>query len=265
MLPLDDAYIHLAMARNVVETGVWGLTPTEFASSTSSPLYTAVLALGTALVGPHLWLAMLVNLLAIAGVTAFLGREHAASAWLAIAVAPLPYLAALGMEHVLHAAVVLLLVRAALTGDRRAPLLAAAACLARYESAFVVLALAGLLARERRLRDGFWLAAAGGGALIVYGAWCTANGALPLPNSLVMKSALIGGWTSLWGQNLAEGAALLVVAAAVVLRAALDPGARREAGVSSRPRRCTWRSPVVGGSSGTRGGCSFPRSSTATR
>jgi hypothetical protein len=33
---LDDSYIHLAIAKNLTRYGVWGLTPHEFASSSSS-------------------------------------------------------------------------------------------------------------------------------------------------------------------------------------------------------------------------------------
>ena len=34
---IDDAYIHLTMARNVAFHGTWGMVPGEFESSSSSP------------------------------------------------------------------------------------------------------------------------------------------------------------------------------------------------------------------------------------
>ena len=43
--PLDDAYIHLSMARNFAEFQTWGITQYEFSSTTSSPLFTFLLAL----------------------------------------------------------------------------------------------------------------------------------------------------------------------------------------------------------------------------
>ena len=43
---LDDAYIHLAMARNFAEHGTWGINPDGFANTTSSLLWTLLLSLG---------------------------------------------------------------------------------------------------------------------------------------------------------------------------------------------------------------------------
>ena len=155
--PLDDAYIHMAVARTLVEHGTWGVNPGEFASATSSPGWTLLLVASFAALGVHPEIALAWNAVAVAAVlwvadgwlrTA--GKRNGARAgWLLALgfVVPLPFLGALGMEHVLQLAAVLALVRA--SEEERGPgllgALAAAACAVRYESLFVVAWLGVLL------------------------------------------------------------------------------------------------------------------------
>ena len=118
--PMDDTYIHMAMAKNFGLHGVWGVTRYAFSSSTSSPLYTLLLAMVYGISGVHEWTPLILNAVAGLGVlwvadktlrtaglrpvARFLGE-----ALLVVAV-PLPILAFGGMEHVVHLALTLLFV-----------------------------------------------------------------------------------------------------------------------------------------------------------
>src|SRR5215203_1425601 len=48
---LDDAYIHMAIAKNVALHGVWGVQADTFSAASSSPLWTGMLALSFKLAG----------------------------------------------------------------------------------------------------------------------------------------------------------------------------------------------------------------------
>lgn len=111
--PLDDAYIHMALARTLAGHGVWGVSASGFSSCSSSLLWPLLLALGFRLAGARDVLPLLLNAVFAAGVVVWLAREHARRghpAWygflslvLLIALTPLPSTLLLGMEHVLHA------------------------------------------------------------------------------------------------------------------------------------------------------------------
>lgn len=244
--PLDDAYIHLGLARDLAEHGTWGVNPGEHASASSSPLWTALLAAGLSIFGfseaAGLALSLLSGALLIGAAAATLRDEghpeRAVAAGLALLIlaVPLPFLVALSMEHVLHAALALLLVRAA-TGEAARPgrvlLLSAAAAMTRYESGFLAGALAIVLAGERpRIAAASALGAAL--AITAFGLYSLGQGAMFLPNSVMLKAVAGRVWGESLGAGVAEGAPLLLIAVAASLGArALDTGAlhRRRAAI----------------------------------
>ncbi len=211
--PIDDSYIHMAMAKNFALHGVWGVTRYGFSSSTSSPLFTLILAAFYYLTGVHELTPFLINcalaVVLIAWCCFVLGRVgfsgRAVTAWVSFLVLATPLFAMtlVGMEHVLHALLSLVFLHVAallLSGPlsaRSAKRLQAALFLltpflvmARYEGSFLVLS-AGVLFLMR----GRWGTFAGLGALSVaplaaYAVISVKHGWYALPNSLLLKANL---------------------------------------------------------------------------
>lgn len=140
---LDDAYIHMAMARTLAEHSVYGLTPREFASASSSPFWVLALSMAYAVFGVGETIVFVLNILAAVGLLLVAAEQlsrpadtavtlaNAArgtrwqtigGAWrvgwaitgaIALMLATAPIALVLGaMEHVAHAALMLIAVDA---------------------------------------------------------------------------------------------------------------------------------------------------------
>lgn len=246
--PLDDAYIHLAMARHLADSGVFGVTPHAFASASSSPAWLLLLAGARALGVTADWLPMaLATSCAAALLVAVDGwwRRCGVRAWpralgLAALVfgAALPTLAQSGMEHCLHAwlavlfaAQVVAAAGAARADGARRPIAAAIALAplvvaTRYESLFLVLPAGLLLWRARGWPAMVLLGAAAALPVAALGLWSLAHGHFVLPTSVLLKSSAVpipginpashGIWTGVRTlTRYGHVGALLLVAAAV--------------------------------------------------
>src|SRR5262245_7913397 len=85
---VDDAYIHMAMARNLAEHATYGVSPAVFSSASSSPLWTVAMGAIFA-VSPRAlweWVPFLLELACTAGsfvlvATAFTREVSATSRW----------------------------------------------------------------------------------------------------------------------------------------------------------------------------------------
>lgn len=201
----DDPYIHLSMARNLAEHGVWGLRPDQFASASSSPLWTLLLATLWKLGATAVWWPLVVNVICGAIVVVLMDGilrpsvEPAARTFVlaaVIVVTPLPTLALIGMEHSLQVLLTIAMAWHATALNERpsARSLAVACTLAalltatRYEGLFLVAACAALLAARRRWWSAAALTVSSLVPVAVFGAYSVAHGALLLPNSVLMKS-----------------------------------------------------------------------------
>lgn len=205
--PLDDTYIHMAVARSLAQHGVWGVTADAFSASSSSLLWPVLLSLGFAVTGPMVFWPLALNMLSALGVLLF-GERWLSRAGLPASVRAVTLLLVAsvlagtvlsGMEHTLHALAALVLLRhaaEALAGSEASRwalgFAAAFATAARYESLLFITVLVCCLLAQRKLRPA--LAAAAGGALPVlsFGVWSLSHGWELLPNPVGQKHAAAG-------------------------------------------------------------------------
>ncbi|MEP7118516.1 MAG: hypothetical protein ABI880_13085 [Acidobacteriota bacterium] len=217
---LDDAYIHMAMARNLAEHGIWGCTPFRFSAASSSPLWTAVLAIVYRLTGAReltpLVLNVVFGVMTIAVADAVL-RRLAAGALLRVAtlvglvlVVPMAAMALLGMEHVLHLLLTIAFGGAITLALAGAPehtrayqrhtatlsVLAALLATSRYEGLFLVALACLACVALGHWRRGVVIGGAAALPIVLFGVISVANGSLFLPNSLMLKAG--GEAASMW-------------------------------------------------------------------
>ncbi len=207
---LDDAYIHMAMAKNLARHGVWGVNASGFASASSSLLWTALLAGCYLLAGVNGWAPFALNFLscmAVLFIADLYWRRWGAAAWLRalggvaiVLCVPLALLPLMGMEHSLHlllslwfagAAADLLLAPdpAARNGRLALPLLAALLAASRYEGLFLVGIAALLLACRRMFGRALATVAAAVLPLAGFSVLSLLSRGLALPNPVLLKAA----------------------------------------------------------------------------
>jgi len=130
--PLDDAYIHMDLAKNLAKHGVFGVTAYESTYCASSPLWIFLLAAIYSVSGVSVWVSLALNLVAgcaLSAMTAELLIRRGASSGVTgfvglamIVFAALPTMALSGMEHTLHivVAVAFVVLAAQILEERKA-------------------------------------------------------------------------------------------------------------------------------------------------
>lgn len=204
---LDDPYIHMAIARSVVETGVWGVTPDNFSSSSSSLLWPSLLAFVFLFTGPVDTIPLILNLffacLCIV-IIYWVAIQNKVSPWISVLIAgvvaffaPFPALILSGMEHILHFGLTILfmyiLVEVLQSQEmhwKRVVLLGICTLFlvtVRYEGLFLVgIALVFLIIRKL-FTPTIITALTAFTPLAGYGFWSNAQGWFFLPNPLLLK------------------------------------------------------------------------------
>jgi hypothetical protein len=209
--PLDDTFIHMAVARNLAFEHYWGIAGHVFASTSSSPFYTVLLAGIFKVFGVHLIIPLLVNVLAAVLVLIVMhrwlqrqGLSTAAQLVILLFVnflTPLPLLVISGMEHTFQLLFTFLFIFSFSKTREKLPwtiyLYGALMISTRYEC-LPVLGIACLILLSRRQ----WTQAVGLGIIsilpiTIFGLYALSKGSYFMPNSVLLKAALpgsIGGW-----------------------------------------------------------------------
>jgi len=207
---LDDPYIHMAMARNFSQSGVWGATLYGFTSSSSSPFWTLVLSFtyylfGVHQVAPLLWnlVFSLLDLLAAYAILSWYKVPPVAKfiALLGlILLIPLPALIMTAMEPPMQILVSLLTVFVAARlisgespGSARADsarllILAPMITGVRFEGMFLIVAIGAILLMLKRWSYALAFSVLGFLPVLVYGTISASKGWFWLPNSVLLKA-----------------------------------------------------------------------------
>lgn len=243
--PLDDVYIHLAIAENIAG-GTYGINPGEPASAASSILY-PLLLLPFAGTEAQRFLPLFWNvaaLLALAWLFGLILREAGlkgpGAALLALAgpiALNMPGAAFTGMEHSLHAVCALAAILGLwrfLRGGRIAWWFAAAVILGpmlRLEALALSLLCCGTLAFEGRWRAGLALGAATLAPVVAFMGFLVWLGLDPLPSSVLAKtlSTADGGYFATLKYNLSsqQGVWALILLVLALALGAVTPELRR--------------------------------------
>jgi hypothetical protein len=211
---LDDAYIHMAIAKNLVTHGVWGIGGDAFAPASSSILWTLLLSALYAIFGVNEWLPLAMNVLAASVLLWLLyvllrrcgvARWSGGAAVVVIALlVPLVPVIFCGMEHLLQAVLVIAFVYQAAQNLAATdlpsesartrfpfglPLLSALLTMARLEDAFLVGVVCVMFAIHRKFLVALLIALAGALPICVHGFISLHHGWYFLPNAVLLKTS----------------------------------------------------------------------------
>lgn len=209
--PIDDAYIHLAIARNFGESGFWSVNLNSFDSGSSSILYTLILSLLIKIFGDNVYYPMIINIIAgyitVYWTYRFFRDFHSQSEQklgllLFLPVSLLYVMVILGMEQTLHmmlSVMAIYYIKKNFNSNfqRRdfIKLLFTILFLGvvRFESMFFIFCLSTLLLIEKRFKQAGLIIIAGFLPLVIFGLISIQNGGFFFPNSVIIKGSYPDG------------------------------------------------------------------------
>lgn len=218
--PVDDTFIHLAIAKNIVLHHVWGISPHGFTSASSSVLYPILLSGCMLLFGVHAIIPLIINILAgiafVIILQQWLIRQGVTPLmqlvilFAVIAAIPLPVIVMCGMEHTLQILFCFLFVyrfademeksdagkvktddSVQTTWHLGWPVYLYGLLLMsiRYEGAIIVATACLILLIRRKIATALLLGAVSMLPILIFGLYSIAHGNHFVPNSVSLKSA----------------------------------------------------------------------------
>lgn len=241
--PLDDTFIHMAVAKNSALHGNWGVSANEWVSTSSAPLFTGLLSLLYKLSGISIYTAFFLGVAGALLIIIAMQRELNTNTKLAtfhkslctiltLFAGAIPSLAALGMEHTFQIAFTLFFVHscaAILTGNNTKPahvfitaIWGAFMVFTRYENAFIVASVCGLLFLQKRFKASLLIGVIGAAPIVLFGLYAVSKGGLFIPNSIQIKvrdnyKLLLNGGVAVL-EAAASISGLLVISLFVILK-----------------------------------------------
>lgn len=207
---LDDAYIHLAMAKNFALHGVWGMTKYSFSSSSSSPIFTFILSVLISIFGNNELIPLFFNIILSFLIIVFLNKYYKSffddSKHVVIANVFTLFFAVLhlqiltGMEHILQVLIIVISVfyfQKWLASDFKdnfssywfySTILLLG--LVRFESMFYFVSLAFVFLLIKRFKEAIFILILGFLPILIFGYFNYQKDGYFFPNSVVVKGTL---------------------------------------------------------------------------
>ncbi|MFX1443895.1 MAG: hypothetical protein ACFFHV_10815 [Promethearchaeota archaeon] len=215
---LDDCYIHMAIAKNFSQYGIWGINKDKFSSTSSSLLYTLLLSLIFFIIGPNELVPLILNLI-FANFLIYQVYEIVkiknqlppyATFILLLSVIfflPLHSLVFIGLEHTLQIIIDLYMIfiavrilsdghlqlnKYSLNRDKWTLLLIGPlVSMVRFEGMFIIVIICFLFLLRKDYKYSIMIGSISFLPIIIYGLISLSHGWFFFPNSVVVKSALL--------------------------------------------------------------------------
>jgi hypothetical protein len=214
--PLDDSWIHQTYARNLAVYGEWAFQPGKPSAGSTSPLWTGLLSIGFLLkLAPYIWTYLLGGLLLLSmGLLGEMVVRRVSPAyqsrfpWVGLFLVlewHLVWMAASGMETLLHALLITTVLGMLMSGSRRfitLGLLAGLSVWVRPDGVtllgpIAVHALAGQGSGRKRWRDMSLFVIGFASLFVPYLLFNLILAGTPMPNTFYAKQAEYAAWQAL--------------------------------------------------------------------